>query len=361
MTSPRPRRKAATPPPPPLPIGTHVGDYEVRNILGSGTFGIVYRVVDALGEHELAVKEYLPGDLARRDGPVTVVPIGPEQVESFEMGMRFFVNEGELMRKFEHPALLRIYGAWKQNGTAYMAMDLVTGRSLVDTMRSRWKSPRESELRALLDDLLGALEGMHKAGVQHRDINPRSVLIDPKGRPLLMDLDSPRRVMTARGATGPVGPRDGFAGIELYGTGHEHARGPWTDLYALGALLHYMIVGKPPKPAPQRQAGERLAPGLLRPDLRHSLDFLAVVDWMLAPQPKDRPQSVAEVREALRGDGLPQAWRPTRRERWAVRLRRRRPLLVGAVVLVVLGVVGLGVNYLRHHPELLARILPAPE
>ena len=48
--------------------------------------------------------------------------------------MRFFVNEGELMRKFEHPALLRIYGAWKQNGTAYMAMDLVTGRSLVDTM-----------------------------------------------------------------------------------------------------------------------------------------------------------------------------------------------------------------------------------
>lgn len=321
MHADRPPRRPQ--PPVPLPVGARLGAFDVRALIGRGTYGLVYRVWDPETEAEYAIKEYLPAMLAVRDGEHAVAPRSPDDAEAFALGLRLFVDEGKLLSQLRHPSLVHVYGAWEENGTAYMAMNLVAGRNLHDTLLARWKSPREATLRAMLDSLLGALDVLHRAGLQHRDIAPQSIVIGPAGRPLLMDLGAPRRLAAARGVTGPAGARDGYAAVEMYGSGGGHARGPWTDLYALGATLHYMITGKPPAPSLEREAAAALAWGPAAV-LRHSLDFLALVEWMLSPRPQDRPQSVAAVREALAGQGLPERLQPRLGARLAVQLRRHR-------------------------------------
>lgn len=320
----------------PLAVGARVGAFDVRAVLGQGAYGFVYRVHDPETAADYAVKEYLPSMLAVRDGDRTVAPRSPQDAEPYALGLRFFVDEGRLLSQLRHPSLVHVYGAWEENGTAYMAMDLVPGRNLHDTLRARWKAPREATLRAYLDALLGAIEVLHRAGLQHRDISPASIVIGPSGRPVLMDLCAPRRIAAARGETGPAGPRDGYAPIELYGRAGGQARGPWTDLYALGATLHYLITGRPPPPAPEREgAPARLSWGPAAMQ-RHSLDLLAVIDWMLSPRPQDRPQSVTQVRAALSGQALPERLRPTVAARLAVGLRRHRRWLWWAIGVAML-------------------------
>lgn len=345
MRADRPKRQPLIAPPTPLAIGTRLGDYEVRSVLGSGTYGIVYRVADHSAGDELAVREYLPRHLAQREGATAVVLRSPAEAERFALGLRFFLNEGKLLSGVDNPGLIKVYGAWEENGTAYMAMNLFHGRNLTESMQARWKSPSEGTMRGMLGTLLSALSVLHKGQVQHRDIAPQNILLGPNGRPVLLDLDSPRRVASARGETGEAGPRDGFAPLELYGTQSGLPRGPWTDFYSLGATFYFLLAGKPPPPAPQRQTGDRLALHLQRDDGRHSLELLGVIDWMLAPQPADRPQSVQALLDVLAGGPLPEAHAPKGREKLAATLRRRRRWLWAAAAVVVLLAVGLGVRW----------------
>ncbi|MBK8527243.1 MAG: serine/threonine protein kinase [Rubrivivax sp.] len=336
MRAERPSRRLQ--PPTPLAVGTMLGEYEVRHVLGQGSFGFVYRVTDAAADIDLAVKEFMPMHWALRIGATDVAARGPAEAEAFAQGLRFFLNEGRLLQQLDHPALIKVHGCWEANGTAYLAMDMCTGRNLHDTLQARWRSPSESALRSLLDTLLGALEHLHGAGLQHRDIAPQNIMIEADGRPLLMDLGAARRVSSARGEAGAVGPRDGYAALEMYSQHQQLKRGPWTDFYALGAILHLMIIGKPPPAASSRHQGDRIGFTLQRRDHRHSLLFLSIIDWLLALQPADRPQSVAELRAALAGESpVPARHQPSRKARWGMQFRRHRHWLwIGLGLLVTL-------------------------
>lgn len=335
MPAPRPQRK--TPPPPPLPIGTRLGAFEVRGVLGLGQYGYGYRVWDAETETEYAVKEYLPAALARREGATLVLPRRPEDGELFVQGQRAFLDEGKLLSRVRDPGLVKVYGSWEENGSAYMAMDLVPGRNLQETMQARGRPPREPALRALLEPLLAAVDALHRAGLQHRDIALSSIVIGPDQRPVLMDLGSPRRLAAARGEAAPAGPREGFAAPEMYRSGQALERGPWTDVYALGAMLHCLMTGKPPAPAPQRTEGAAALPWPAPVTQRYALEFLAVVEWMLALRPRDRPQDIGAVRAALADPArLPAHLQPGWRQRLGLRLRRHRRWLwwLGAALLL---------------------------
>lgn len=349
------RAKAQHPPPQPLPTGTRLGRYELRGVLGSGAFGITYRGLNTDSDEDVAIREYLPPSLARREGARLVVPNDAQDDETFRNGLRFFINEGQLLPRVQHEALVRVLDTWEDHGTAYMATPLLVGRELLQTFQARPRPPREEELRALLDSLLGAVEALHRAKLEHRDISPRTIMIlAASGAPVLMEMGSARRVTIARGDRGPTGPRDGYAAPELYAQGTGHERGPWTDLYALGAVMYWLVGNKVPPPAPQRRAGDRIALELQRPDKRHSIEFLAIVDWMMAPEAKDRPQSVAELRAVLSGKALPERFRATRRSvaQRPAGATRRRWLLGGGGALALLGAAGGGAWWLRRSGRL---------
>ena len=288
-------------PPSALPRGTRLGEFELRHVLGVGGFGIVYLAFDHALEREVAIKEYLPATLVGRTETMQVSLFSQSDAETFALGLKSFVNEARLLAQFDHPSLLKVLRFWEANGTAYMAMPVLRGHTLKDVRLDMQQPPDESWMRALLEPLLGAIERLHAQGVYHRDIAPDNIQIEPDGHPVLLDFGAARRVIGDKSQSLTAILKPAYAPIEQYAEAGSVKQGPWTDLYALGATLHYLLLGRPPSPATARAVHDDLPP-LSAQDLPGcSAEFLNVIDWMLAPRPADRPQTVSALRDVLSG------------------------------------------------------------
>ena len=284
-----------------LASGTRLGEFEVRGVLGIGGFGIVYLVFDHALEREVAVKEYMPASLVGRTETLRVSLRSQSDAESYALGLKSFVNEAKLLARFDHPSLLKVLRFWQANGTAYMAMPVLRGRTLKQIRQAMAGPPDEAWLRGVLMPLLGAMERLHGEGVYHRDIAPVNIQIEPDGRPVLMDFGAARRALGDKSQTLTAIVKPAYAPIEQYGEAGAVKQGPWTDLYALGATLHYLLLGRPPAPATARAVHDEASALTVLQLPGCSEAFLHAVDWMLSPRPTDRPQSVADLREVLEG------------------------------------------------------------
>ena len=284
-----------------LPAGTRLGEFELRSLLGVGGFGIVYLAFDHALEREVAVKEYMPASLAGRTETMFVSIRSQSDAETFALGLKSFVNEARLLARFDHPSLLKVHRFWEGNGTAYMAMPVLRGRTVKEVRLAMTQPPDEAWLRSVLDPLLGAIEKLHSEGVYHRDIAPDNIQIEPDGRPVLLDFGAARRVLSDKSQALTAILKPAYAPIEQYAEAGSVKQGPWTDIYALGATLHFLLLGRPPSPATARAVHDDVSAltTLAVPDC--SENFLHIIDWMLAPRPADRPQSVAALREVLAG------------------------------------------------------------
>jgi len=292
-------------PPSALPRGTRLGEFELRHVLGVGGFGIVYLAFDHALEREVAVKEYLPATLVGRTETMHVTLRSQSDAETFASGLKSFVNEARLLAHFDHPSLLKVLRFWEANGTAYMAMPVLRGHTVKEVRLDMKQPPDEAWMRALLDPLLGAIERLHAEGVFHRDIAPDNIQIEPDGRPVLLDFGAARRVISDKSQSLTAILKPAYAPIEQYAEAGSVKQGPWTDLYALGATMHYALLARPPLPATARAVHDDL-PSLASQALPGcSTEFLNIIDWMLAPRPLDRPQSVAAVRDVLAGRAPP--------------------------------------------------------
>ncbi|HSW09039.1 serine/threonine protein kinase [Aquabacterium sp.] len=284
-----------------LPPGTRLNEFEVRRVIGVGGFGIVYLCFDHGLEREVAIKEYMPSSLASRTATLHVSLSSPNNEETFKLGLRSFVNEAKMLARFDHRSLIKVHRFWEERGTAYMVMPLLRGRTLREARRGMGVPPTEAWLRGVLDPVLGALEVLHREDVFHRDIAPDNILIGDDGVPMLLDFGAARHVIQGRSQTLTAILKPSYAPIEQYGEAANLRQGAWTDLYALGATFHFLITESPPLPATVRTLSDDAAPLATMPRPGVSDDFLRTVDWMLAPRPADRPQSVAELREVLSG------------------------------------------------------------
>jgi serine/threonine protein kinase len=284
-----------------LPPGTRLGEFELLRVIGIGGFGIVYLAIDHTLEREVAIKEYMPASLAGRTETLQVSLRSHNDAESFAMGLKSFINEAKLLARFDHPSLLKVHRFWEANGTAYMAMPVLRGRTIKEVRAELGGPPEEPWLLGVMEPLLGAIERLHSEGVYHRDIAPDNIQIEPDGRPVLLDFGAARRVLSDRTQTLTAILKPAYAPIEQYGESGSMRQGPWTDIYALGATLYYVLMGRAPAPATARAFDDEHE--VLRPELLPGCSerFLHVIDWMLRPRPADRPQSVAQLREVLEG------------------------------------------------------------
>jgi len=280
-----------------LPSGTRLGDFEVTGIIGEGGFGIVYVAFDNSLHRKVALKEYMPSALANRMGDYSVAVRSDSHEQTFRAGLRSFINEARLLAQFDHPALIKVYTFWEQHGTAYMAMQLYEGRTLKDVLR---ESPRPDEawLKSLLSPLLDALETLHAAQCYHRDIAPDNILILKNGNPVLLDFGAARRIIGDMTQAVTVILKPGYAPIEQYADDATMQQGPWTDVYALSAVLHLAMTGKAPPASVARMINDPMRP--LRDTVQgYSEEFLSAVELGLSVRPEQRPQSIAEFRELL--------------------------------------------------------------
>ncbi|WUR11066.1 serine/threonine-protein kinase [[Empedobacter] haloabium] len=281
-----------------LPTGSRLGEFEIVGLLGVGGFGIVYRAHDCSLGRDVALKEYMPSALASRS-QYNVHVNSARHTDLFQAGLRSFVNEARMLAHFDHPALVKVYRFWEANGTAYMVMPYYHGRTLKEAMLARTSPPDEGWLRQLVTQLLDALALIHAEQCYHRDIAPDNIMMLDDCRPLLLDFGAARRAIEGMTQAFTVILKQGYAPIEQYAEVPGMRQGPWTDLYALAAVVHYLIDGHPPPPAVGRIIADPYVPLAQRYAASYSQTFLAAIDAALAVKAEQRPQDVAAMRALL--------------------------------------------------------------
>jgi hypothetical protein len=282
-----------------LAIGTRLNDFEISGVLGEGGFGIVYLAFDHSLQRTVAIKEYMPGTLAGRAADGSVVVRAERHKTTFDAGLKSFINEARLLAQFDHPSLVKVYRFWEKNKTAYMAMRHYHGDTLKDIVKNRPELITEAWLKFIFKQILEALDTLYKAKILHRDVSPDNIIVQKNGDAVLLDFGSARQIIgdMTQGLTVILKP--GYAPVEQYSDEDDMQQGPWTDIYALAAVMYYAILKTPPPMAVARIVKDSLLPLHLGDYPGFSTKFLMAVDKGLAIQPKDRPQSMDEFRRLL--------------------------------------------------------------
>lgn len=293
-----------------LPVGHRLHEFEITGLIGEGGFGIVYLARDTQLERTVAIKEYMPASLASRTPNLAVTVRSERQRETFTLGMRSFVNEAKLLASFDHPALIKVYRFWEENGTAYMVMPYYQGPTLKAWLREQAKPPDEAWLKAMLGPLMDALEVIHADHCYHRDIAPDNILLLGPSKPLLLDFGAARRVIGDATQALTVILKPGYAPIEQYAEVGAMKQGPWTDVYALCAVLYAVIMGKAPPPSVGRMMRDELVPISQAAAGRYSAPFLAAIDMGLTVRSEHRLQNMQALRAALFATELPPGYVP---------------------------------------------------
>jgi serine/threonine protein kinase len=286
-----------------LPVGTRIESYKVTGVLGVGGFGVTYKARDEQLVCDVAIKEYLPADIAVRNADGLSVSVkSSTDNSSYEHGLRRFLDEARALARFREPNIVRVTRYLEANGTAYFVMEYEEGEPLSQRVR-RLVSLDEDACIAIAIPILHGLCAVHAKNFLHRDIKPANIYVRTDDSPVLIDFGAARESFgdQSRHMTGMV--THGYAPFEQYSPNGR--QGPWTDIYALGATLYHCATGVAPPPAPERIAVlHEGAPDPVQKVCallgnRFSRPFLNTLRMMLAPYAANRPQSSEAVLEML--------------------------------------------------------------
>jgi len=281
------------------------GQYTIENFLNAGGFGITYLARDSL-DRKVVIKECFPGAFCRRSRYVVQARSRAHQNELKSI-VRLFVQEARSLAKLDHPNIVGVHQVFEDNDTAYMALDFVEGRDLLDIIEDPNEGLLPAQTKTILKEVLGAVGFIHDQGILHRDISPDNILINKDYHPVLIDFGAAREEATkqSRVLSALRVVKDGYSPQEFYIAGSDQS--PSSDLYALAASFHHLIAGDVPPNSQARLAAiasgesdpyEPLAGRF--PDYEEP--FLAALDKALAVLPKDRVQSAQEWLEMMDGD-----------------------------------------------------------
>ena len=283
--------------------------YRIERILGRGGFGVIYLATDTNLAHQVAIKEYIPKDVAQRDSDSRVLPITEKHGDLYRWGLERFIKEARNLVRFKHPNIVRVMSVFQQNNTAYMVMEFEEGVDL-RTYLKQTKRIDETALRTLIMPVIKGLGEVHRHGFIHRDIKPANILMRNDGSPVLLDFGSARNATryTASQMTALVSA--GYAPLEQYNSDADEQQGPWTDIYALGGVLYFAVTGRDPVDSTQR--GSAILNGGKDPQIpasvlmrgRYSAAFLYAIDWALRFRIADRPQSLNDWVPALHAQNI---------------------------------------------------------
>ena len=242
-----------------LPKGLRLLEYRIERVLGQGGFGITYLATDVNLHAKVAIKEYLPEEIAFRTSGRSVWPNASQHRDRYQQGLENFLTEARTLASFRHPNIVRVARFFEAHDTAYMVLEYERGRSfktwwLKQNPQALAPGQGERLLVERLQPLLDGLAVVHAAGYLHRDIKPDNIQVRAEdGRLVLLDFGSAGQTVAVAGQ-GAVVVTPGYAPLEQYGLGQQ---GTWTDVYALGATLYWAVTGKKPPDAELRAANPR--------------------------------------------------------------------------------------------------------
>ncbi|MEL6641086.1 MAG: serine/threonine-protein kinase, partial [Pseudomonadota bacterium] len=228
------------------------GQYTIQSFLNAGGFGITYLARDSL-DRKIVIKECFPGAFCRRSRSIVQARSRAHQPE-LQSIVRLFVQEAKSLAKLNHPNIVGVHQVFEDNDTAYMALDFVEGRDMLDTLDDPEVTMTPAQIKQMLVDVLGAVQFIHDQGILHRDISPDNILIDAEGNPVLIDFGAAREQATkqSRVLSALRVVKDGYSPQEFYIAGSDQNES--SDLYALGASFYHFITGDCPPNSQARLA-----------------------------------------------------------------------------------------------------------
>lgn len=303
-----------------FPPGSLVDEYEIERILGLGSSGVTYLARNARLDRHEALKLYRPVGMAAMARPIlneTYLllgePGGPRwsvNAIGYEKGLQLFLEEAKALARFDHPHIVRAYRSFRARRESFLAMEYIEGRSLHHELYERGPLP-ESEVRGVLEALADGLSAVHAQSLLHRDVKPGNVMLRAAdGSPVLIDFGAVQHVVRWQrfrewGAIvdgGFASPpalvlTPGYAPIEQYLFEGEDDQGPWTDVYALGALAYEALSGRVPDFALARLEDDLVPPVAQIASHPVSAELASAIDLALAVEPAERPPTVSEWRK----------------------------------------------------------------
>ncbi len=282
-----------------LPVGAKLNSrYRIERHLASGGFGITYAAIDEFGDR-VAIKEFFMRGVNQRDEDSTTVSVSNSEKRAENDRMREkFRKEAMRLRGLKNEHIVKVLAFFEENGTSYYVMNYIDGESLARRMEHLGGSPMtEQEVRSILNDMLEALDEVHRSNppLYHLDIKPGNIMVDSRGSAYLIDFGSSKQTDAGSGTSSLVTLTPEYAPLELI-EGSADKFGPWTDLYSLGATLYRILTAqKPPKTSDisdQGTAAFHFPDSVSRP-------MRELIQWMMQPTRAKRPQSIAEVRRRL--------------------------------------------------------------
>ncbi len=235
-----------------LDPGTIIGGrYIVGRVISYGGYTVSYLGMDAAVNRKVMVKEYLPSDFSTRsEGEKEITIYSGDAREQFEQGLTNFLNEANRIQHLsEAQGIAQVYDCVVENDTGYVISEYMEGNTLREILDSGKRYGVE-EARQFISKILVGLSKVHPLDIVHCDISPESIMLTSDGTIKLMDFGATRYVTTANSKSLAIILKQGYAPEEQYRS--QGMRGPWTDVYALAAVMYRMITGVTPQESVER-------------------------------------------------------------------------------------------------------------
>ena len=319
-----------------LTPGTVVGGkYIIGRALSYAGYTVTYIGMDAENNRKVLVKEYLPNEFSTRpEGDKEVTIYSGDAKEQFEEGLTTFLNEANRIQQLGRPqGIMQVYDCVAENDTGYVISEYLEGQTLAQMLEGGKKfSPQEA--KEFICEILEGLRRVHPLDVVHCDIAPETIVVTRTGEIKLLDFGATRYVTTANSKSLAIILKQGYAPEEQYRS--QGVRGPWTDVYALGAVMYHMITGIVPIESVDRALVDELkAPSQLGVPMPKNMEN-ALMNALNVYQ-KDRTPSAEVFYRELNSDEVKriqvkkQKYETGRFPKWA------KALVAGLLCVVVAG------------------------
>ena len=324
-----------------LRAGTVLNDrYIIGRVLGQGGFGITYLALDTQLNAKVAIKEFMPNDIATRIGTTVSVAMDTKS-EEFAYGAERFQEEARTLAKFiGNPNIAAVTSYFDENDTSYFVMDYIEGISFKTYIANHGGKISVEETLNVMIPVLRALTAVHAEGFIHRDVTPDNIYITKDGMVKLLDFGSARYSIGDKSKSLDVILKVGYAPKEQYI--RRSRQGPFTDVYSCAACFYAAITGFLPPESLERLDEDTLVPisqcGIAIPEY---LDKAILKG--LAVQPEDRFQSAAEFLDAIESRQVVEVPVSGAAAAPAPEKKKVKPARIAAIAAAAVVVLGVGI------------------